>query len=159
MAATTINSYSTDLAANLAPLYAPIKPNIMHGRVRAVYFRKVFATEAAGEDVALAVIPKGARILGGVAGVSATTGSATLSYGLMAKDASGTLDVAAAVSDDVAALKAAAAQTTTAQVALAATPALYYGYETEKELYLTVTTAAAAMAGQTLTGHLLYTVD
>lgn len=159
MAATVINSYSAALAANLAPLYAPIAPNIMHGRVRCAYFSKLFATEAAGEDVALAILPKGARILGGVAGVDATTGSATLAYGLAARDASGFIDAAGTVSDGVALLKAAAAQTTTAQVALAATPALSYGYVTEKELYVTVTTAAAAMAGQTLTGHILYVVD
>jgi hypothetical protein len=77
----------------------------------------------------------------------------------MAKNGSGYLDAALSVADNVAYLKAAAAQTTTTPVDLAATVALGMLYETEKELYVTVTTAAAAMAGQTLSGYIMYVVE
>jgi hypothetical protein len=154
MAATVIDDYSDELTPSRPPLYGPVGPDIQHGRVRVHYWTMTFATEAAGLDVAVALIPKGARILGGEACVDATTGTATLSYGLSGKDASGYIDAANSVSDDVAALKA-----TTAKVVLAATQALKYGYKTEKELWLTVTTGTAAMASQKLTGHILYVVD
>jgi hypothetical protein len=160
--ATTIDNYSTELgqtAPGSPQLYAPVKPNQHRGKVRMSSFTRVYATEAAGDDTALCIIPKGARILGGKAAVSATTGSATLSYGLMAKNGSGYLDAALSVADNVAYLKAAAAQTTTTPVDLAATVALGMLYETEKELYVTVTTAAAAMAGQTLSGYIMYVVE
>jgi secreted trypsin-like serine protease len=159
MAATVINSYSAELTQIQPPLYAPLPPNKQHGRIRVAYFTKVFATEAAGEDVALVTIPKGARLLSGQITVSATTGTATLSVGLMGKDGTGFIDAAGSVSDDVAACLAAAAITTTPKVPFLQTQALKYGYETEKELYLTLTTAVAAMAAQTITGHLEYAVD
>jgi hypothetical protein len=157
--ATTIDNYSTELAAGRPPNYAPLSPNKYEGRMRISMFTRVYTTEAAGDDTALCELPKGARIISGVAQVSATTGSATLAFGLMAKDGSGYLDAALSVADDTAILKAAAAITTTAQVALAATVALKSLYETEKQLYVTVTTAAAAMAAQTLSGWIQYVVD
>jgi len=159
MAATAINDYGDELTLNRPPLYAPMAPNVHLGRIRSSFFTMTFATESAGLDVALAVIPKGARILGGTFCVDATTGSATLSFGLMGTDGSGFIDAAGTVSDAVASLKAAAAHTTTAQANLAVTQALLYGYVTEKELYLTVTTAAAAMAAQALKGHIEYVID
>lgn len=157
--ATTIDDYGDELTANRPPLYAPLKPNQQHGRERICFFTFTAGTESAGLDVALAVIPKGARILEGTISVSATTGSATIALGLMAKDGSGYIDAAASVADGVALLLAAAAITTTAKVAFAATQALYYGYEAEKELYLTMTTAAAALASQTIKGHIRYVLD
>lgn len=159
MAATVIDDYSDELTPHVAPLYEPLQPNESHGRVRQAFFTFTAGTEAAGLDVALAIIPKGARILEGTVSVSATTGSATLAFGLAARDGSGYIDAADSVSDGTALLKAAAAITTTAKADLAATQALYYGYETEKELYLTMTTAAAALASQVIKGHILYVVD
>jgi len=160
MAATAINSRSNELAQILAPLYGPLKPNQQHGRVRLAVFTKTFAAEAAGEDVALCVLPKGARILGGEFIFSATLGgTATISFGLMDKAGSGFIDTLLSVSDNVALLFAATALTATAKQVLAATVALSYQYETEKELYVTCTTAAAAMGTQVLTGHILYAVD
>lgn len=159
MPATVINSYSTELVQGLPPLYAPLKTNQAEGRVRHAMFTKQFATEAAGEDVALCELPRGARIIDGVAQVSATTGTATLAFGLMDKAGSGFIDAALTVSDDVATLRAAATIVTTAQVALAATQLNRSLYEVEKVLYVTVTTAVAAMAGQLLNGFVRYVVD
>lgn len=158
-----INNYSTELAQTSPgnpQLYAPLKPNQQGGRVRIATFTRVYGTEAAGDNTALCKLPKGARIITGIAQVSATTGTATLAFGLMGTDASGYISADnTTTADNTAALKAAAAITTTAQVALAATVALYSNVETEKELYVTVTTAAAAMASQTLSGYILYAVD
>jgi hypothetical protein len=162
MAATVIDNYSTEMNQGFPgspQTYSPLKANQFQGKLRVSTFTRVYTTEAAGDDTVLCIIPKGARILYGEAVVSATTGSATLAFGLMAKDASGFLDVAASVSDNTAVLKAAAAITTTAKVSLAATTALSYLYETEKDLYVTVTTAAAAMAAQTLSGHIVWALE
>lgn len=159
MAATVIDNYSDDLKNGVAPVYGPVKTNVQGGRIRVAYFQRTYATEAAGDDTALVILPKGARILNGEISVSATTGTATLAVGLMDRAGSGFIDAALSVSDNTAYLLAAAAITTTAKVALAATQALGYGYETEKELYVTITTAAAAMASQVIKGHITYVVD
>lgn len=159
MAATVIDDYGDELTQNRPPLYAPLKPNEQHGRIRSCFFTFTSATEGSGTDVALAVIPKGARILQGTISVSATTGSATIALGLMGKDGSGYIDSANTVSDGTALLLAAAAITTTAKVAFAATQALYYGYEAQKELYLTMTTGAAALSSQVIKGHIEYVCD
>lgn len=159
MAWPTIDSYSNELASVQPPLYAPLQPNELHGRKRIAFFTKTFASEAAGEDVALCVIPKGARIIGGAISFSATTATAQISCGLKGKDNSGYIDAALSVADDVDAVLAAAAITTTPKVALANSQALFYGYETEKELYLTLTTSVAGMGTQVLKGHIEYVVD
>lgn len=159
MAATVIDDYSDEMALNRAPLYAPMAPNVHLGRVRMSWFTMTFATEASGADVAVAIIPKGARILSGWIVASATTGTATLSVGLAATDGSGFLDTAGVVSDNIAVLRAAAAITTTAKTELAATSLLGFGYIAQKELYMTVTTGAAAMAGQVVSGFISYVID
>lgn len=174
--ATTINSYSDAITANLQPLYAPLKTNLQGGRVRMAFFRVTLASQAAGEDIACCIIPKGARILGGVLAASATlANSATLAVGLMGKDLSGYIDdavtggpgynttgaatvVGTPIADGVAVLKAAAAQGAT-QVPFAITQALGYGYETAKELYLTITTGTGTVSTEVVTGHVLYVVD
>lgn len=160
MSATVLDSYGAELLSVQPPLYAPLKPNQQGGRVRMSVFSKTFASEAAGLDLGLVVIPKGARILNGEFQFSATLGgTTTVSFGLMGKDKSGFIDAALSVSDDVAALFVATALASTAKQVLAATQALKYGYETEKELYLTLTTAAGSMGTQVLFGHLVYVVD
>lgn len=160
-AATTINSYSNEQNGVQPPTYAPLKPNQQGGRVRIAFFTKTFASEAAGEDVALAVIPKGARLIDGVFHFSATLGgTATVSFGLMGKDLSGYITADnSTTADSVALLMAALASSSTAKQSFLATPTLKYGYETEKECYLTMTTAAASMSTQVLTGHVTYVVD
>lgn len=159
MPATVIDGYSAELAQVNPPNYSPLKPNQENGRVRMSFFTKTFASEAAGLDLALCKLPKGARIVGGEISFSASTGTATIAVGLMGKDGSGFIDAANSVSDNTALLLAAAAITTTPVVRLANTQALSYGYETEKELYVTLTTAVAAMGTQVLKGHIAYIVD
>jgi len=89
--------------------------------------------------------------------MSATTGTATIAIGLCGKDDSGF--IAPGVADGAALCLAAQTITTTAEVPFLVTQALYQGYVTVKELYLTLTTGAAAMGTQTLRGYLLYVVD
>ena len=174
MAATTISGYSTELAQT-APgnpqLYAPLKPNQHRGKVRMSSFSLTLASQVSGTSFAVAIIPKGARILGGTLAASATlANSATLSVGLAAKDGTGLIDTGAEVqpdlgaatgtaeSDQVACLKAAAAQGT-AQVGFALTQALGYLYETAKEVYLTLTTGTGTVSTEVVTGHVLYVVE
>jgi hypothetical protein len=158
MAATVIDNYSTEVAQGNPPNYAPLKPNQHSGRVRVAAFTRVYVTESAGDDTALCILPKGARIIGGYACVDATTGTATLSFGIAAKDGTGVID-ASSTSDSKTFFKAAAAITDTAKVDLCATQALNFLYETQKEVYVTVTTAAASMSNQTLKGCIMYVVD
>lgn len=176
MAATVIDDYSVQLnqhAPGSPQTYGPVKANEHYGRVRVSTFRYVFAAQSAGHDVALCIIPKGARILGGILAASATlANSATLAVGLAAKDGSGELksasqgtalttagaSSAAAESDAIACLKAAAVQGAT-QVPFAITQALGYLYETQKEVYLTATTGTGAVTTEVLTGEVRYVVD
>jgi hypothetical protein len=174
MAATTITSYSTELtqtSPGSPQLYAPLKPNQHRGKVRMSSFTLVLASQASGTSFAVAIIPKGARILGGILAASGTlANSATLAVGLAAKDGTGLIDDGTAVqpdlgaatgtaeSDQTACLKAAAAQGAT-QVPFAITQALGYLYETQKELYLTLTTGTGTVATETVTGHVLYVVE
>lgn len=176
MAATTIDSYSDELTLAIAPLYAPLKTNRMNGKIRNCSFRVTLASQAAGQDIAVAIIPKGARILGGtIVASAALSNSAQVSVGIMGKDGSGNIDDALAsgpglkpdgsavttgtvVSDSVTALKAAAVLSTT-RVDFALTQALGYGYETAKELYLTLTTSVGTVGTEVITGHISYVVD
>ena len=159
MSATTIDGYGAELAAVQPPNYAPLKPNQMEGRLRVAYFTKVLASQASGFDCAVVKIPKGARLLGGGIIASATlANSATIAVGLMGADASGYIDAANSVSDDVAALKAAAALGAT-MTGFCLTQALKFGYETEKELYLTFTTGTGTVSTETISGYLYYVVD
>ena len=159
MAATVIDTFSTELAQVQPPVYAPLKPNQYEGRIRVGFFTKVFVTEAAGTDVALIPLPKNARVLFGSFWVSATTGTATIAIGLMDKAGSGFIDAALSVSDNIAFFLAAAAVTVTTEQRFANTIVLNFGYETEKECYLTLTTGTAAMASQTVKGYVAYVVD
>jgi hypothetical protein len=159
MAATVIDGYSTQLAQIQPPAYAPLKPNEQEGRIRIAYFSLTLASQAAGFDAAVLKLPKGARILGGLIVASATlASSAQVSVGLMGKDGSGFIDAAGAVSDAVASLKAAAVLSTT-QVPFAITQALRYGYETEKEVYITLTTSVGTVSTEVITGEVRYVVD
>jgi hypothetical protein len=175
MAATTISAYSDQLnqtTPGSPQLYAPVKVNFHYGRVRCSSFTLTFASQVSGTSIACVIIPRGARILSGTLAASATlANSATLAVGLAAKDGSGVIHpltaggvdttgtaVAADVSDAIALLKAAAAQGT-AQVPFAITRALGYLYETQKDLYLTITTGTGTVATEVLFGNVLYVVD
>jgi len=149
-------AFSDQLAQVQPPNYAPLRPNEAEGRVRLAYFTKTFASEASGFYMGLCRIPRGARLLRGCLYMSASTGSATIAIGLCGKDDSGF--IAPGVADGPALCLAAQTMSTT-EVPFLVTQALYQGYVTVKELYLTLTTGGAAMASQTLRGYLLYVVD
>lgn len=171
-----ITAYSDEITANLAPLYAPIKTNRQYGRVRSYCWRLTLASQASGTTFAVAIIPKGARIIGGSIAASATlANSATLAVGIAGKDATGYYDDAVAagpgyktdgsavttgtpVADTTTGLKAAAAQGATL-VPFALTQALGYLYETAKEVYLTLTTGTGTVSTEVVTGHVYYVVD
>lgn len=159
MAATVIDRYGAELTQVQPPMTGPLKPNQYEGRLRIAFFTIVFTTDASGTDVAVCILPKTARVILGSFWVSASTGTATLSVGLMDKAGSGFIDAALSVSDNVAFFLAAAAVTVTTEQRFANTIALNFGYETEKEVYVTITTGTAAMAGQTLKGYVGYVVD
>ena len=159
MAATVLVGYSNEQGQIQPPTYTPLRPNQREGRVRIAYFSKTFASEASGTNIGLTELPKGARIIDGEITVSATTGSATIAVGLMAKDGSGTIDSANSVSDGVAYGLVAAAITTTAIVPLFATQALYRNYETQKPLIVSLSTAAATMGPQVAMGWVRYVAD
>jgi hypothetical protein len=173
MSATAINSYSDDIEANIAPLYAPLKTNVQGGRVRMAFFKVTLASQAAGEDIVVAIVPKGARILGGeIVANGALANSAQVSVGLMGKDGTGYVDdstatdrisytsatVTGPLTDSVACLKAAAVLSTTL-VPFAITMALGYGYEAQKELYLTISTSVGTVGTEIVYGVLYYVVD
>lgn len=169
-------NFSDELTANRPPLYAPLKTNRAEGRVRSCNFRLTLASQVSGTRFAVAKIPKGARILGGELLASATlANSATLAVGLAGADNSGYYDDAVAggpglktdgtavtvgtpVADGDALLKAAAAQGATL-VPFAITQALGYGYETAKEVYLTLVTGTGTVATEVVTGSVRYVVD
>lgn len=153
MAATVINSYADELE-DFVEDGTRMEPTLSQCRLQVIPFEVTLASQAAGEDIALAVIPKGARIIQGLIVSSATlANSAQISIGLAGKDGSGFIDAANTVSDDVAALKAAATQSTT-QVGFALTSALKYLYKAEKELWLTCTTSVGTVATEVLKGHI-----
>lgn len=182
MAVTTISGYSTELNAGppgSPQLYAPIKPNQHMGRVRLATFSLTLASQVSGTSFAVAIIPKGARIISGVIIASAAlANSATLAVGLagavnVAGVATGYVDdtavgvatvtVAGAAStgpqsDAIACLKAAAVQSTT-QVGFALTQALGYLYEVQKDCFLTLTTGTGTVSTEKVTGHVLYSLD
>jgi len=160
-AATVLTGYGVEgtVISSTPSTYAPLKPDQFMGRLRIATFSKLWATEAAGTNIGLTVIPKGARVISGMVQVSSTTGSATIAIGVAGYDGSGFIDSANSVSDNTGFFLAAQTITTTAQVPLAATIAINSLYETSKQLWLTATTAAAAMAGQTMTGWIVYVLD
>jgi len=159
MAATVLVGYSNEQGQIQPPTYAPLRPNQREGRVRFAYFSKTFASEAAATNIGLTELPKGARIIDGEITVSATTSTATIAIGLMAKDGSGFIDTANSVSDGVAYGLVAVAITTTAIVPIFATQALYRNYETQKPLIVSLSTGTAAMGTQVAQGWVRYVVD
>jgi hypothetical protein len=94
MAATVIATYSAEL--NQGPpgspaTYLPLRPNQLGGRVRRIIFTYTAASDT-GTSIALAKIPKGARIFAIYFAVATSLGSADLSFGLCGADGKGYID-------------------------------------------------------------------
>lgn len=172
MAATTINSYSDDITTQRANPGSLLTPAMQGGRVRTCVFTVTLASQGTGEDIAVAVIPKGATLIYGALFASATlANSATLAVGLMGKDGTGYVDdrtttipsyvggtATGPLTDSISCLKAAAAQGAT-RVEFLLTQALGLGYVAAKELYLTLTTGTGTVATETVQGYVEYVLD
>jgi len=168
MAATVIDSYSDELQSYVES-GEKMDTNLSFSKTYAIPFVCTLASQGTGEDIALAIIPRGARIISGEIVASATlSNSAQISLGLAARDALGYIDdvasgssigtdgsaVTSAQSDSKVCLKAAATQSTT-KVGFALTTALGFMYEAQKELYLTATTSVGTVGTEVLRGYVL----
>lgn len=173
MAATTISTYSDALESEIGSGATQAPGNLSRSKVIVAPFKWTCASEVSGTSIGLVKIPKGARLLTGVMAASAAlANSGTLAVGLAGVDGTGTIDdvptgsststadaaVTTAQSDSTTCLKAAAAQSTT-QVAFCLTTALGYGYEVQKECWLTVTTGTGTISTEIVRGHITYAVD
>lgn len=173
MAATNITVYSDALETQIGVNATPAPANLSRSNLRVAPFKWTCASEAAGTHVGLVRIPKGARLISGEIAASATlANSAQISVGLAAVDGLGFIDdvptgssistadaaVTSAQSDSTTCLKAAAAQGAT-KVGFCLTNALGYGYETQKEVWLTFTTSVGTVATEVVRGHIIYAVD
>jgi hypothetical protein len=103
MAATTINTYSVEL--NQGPpgatqTYAPLRPNQLGGRVRFMMFTYTAASDASGANIALAKLPKGARIFDIQFAVATSLGSATMAFGLAGANGNGYIDDGSTISNN-----------------------------------------------------------
>lgn len=177
MAATTISTYSDALktqigTASVAP-GAPAPANLSRSKMIVAPFKWTCASEVSGTSIGIVRIPKGARLLGGeIAASAALANSGTLAVGLAAFDGLGNIDdvptgaststadaaVTTAQSDSTTCLKAAAVQSTT-KVGFCLTNALGYGYELQKECWLTFTTGAGTISTEIVRGEVRYAVD
>jgi len=168
MATTVIDTYSDQLESFVTSGEA-MDTNLSFCKTYAIPFVHTCSAEASGSDIALAIIPKGARIISGEIVASGTlANSAQISIGLCGKDGAGTIDdvptgssistagaaVTTAQADSLVCLKAAATQSTT-KVGFALTTALGFMYEAQKDLYLTATTSVGAVTTEVLRGYVL----
>lgn len=168
MATTVIDTYSDQLQAYVES-GTKMDTNLSFSKTYAIPFVHTCSAEASGSDIALAIIPRGARIISGEIVASGTlANSAQISIGLAARDGLGYIDdvasgsststagaaVTTAQSDSTTCLKAAATQSTT-KVGFALTTALGFMYEAQKELYLTATTSVGAVTTEVLRGYVL----
>lgn len=168
MATTVIDSYN-DALENYINNGTKMDTNLSFCRTFLIPFVHTCSAEASGADIALAIIPKGARIISGEIVASATlANSAQISIGLCGKDGTGTIDdvrtgsststagaaVTTAQADSLVCLKAAATQSTT-KVGFALTTALGFLYEAQKDLYLTATTSVGALTTEVIRGYVI----
>ena len=168
MATTVIDTYADQLQA-FVESGTLMDTNLSFSRTFAIPFVHTCSAEGINADIALAIIPKGARIISGEIVASATlANSAKISIGLAGKDATGTIDdvpsgssistagaaVTAAQDDSLVCLKADTTQSTT-KVGFALTTALGFMYEAKKDLYLTATVTVGAVTTEVLRGYVL----
>lgn len=173
MAATTISTYSDALETQVGSAGTPAPSNLSRCRLVVAPFKWTCAAEASGTSIGMVKIPKGARLISGNLAASATlANSATLAVGLAATDGLGFIDdvptgsststadaaVTTAQSDSTTCLKAAAAQGAT-KVGFCLTNALGYGYELQKECWLTLTTGTGAVTTEVVRGEVIYAVE
>lgn len=179
MAATTISTYSdaleTQIGSSSAAPGAPAPGNLSRSKVICAPFIWTCNAEVSGTSIGFVKIPKGARLLTGYITASATlTNNATVAIGLAAVDGTGVIAPAVTVavygvdgvattsaqSDSTTCLKAAGSALSTSKVEFLATSALGFGYELQKECWLTGTTGAGTVGTtEIVRGYVLYAVD
>ena len=160
--AITINYYGTEMTQVRAQGNAPLKPNELNGRVRIARFNfTVPSGDAAdGSNVAVIVLPKGARIMGGVVKGEALGNSSVMDVGLRGNDGSGFINTDNDVADDDDFFLAAGATNGAFNLTFADTTARNYGYELQKECQLVLTADTGAWdPGQDIVGHVEFVVD
>jgi hypothetical protein len=156
-----IDSYGAPLADFVGQEHKPIKPNQSGGRVRVQHFTVALAAQADDDHIALAKLPKGARILGGRVMVDGDPGDCHFDLGIMGADLNGYYDtLSTPTADDDDFFGTFDPADAAATYVLADTAAKRFGYETQKEVYFvaTIETAAVTVA-TTLRGYILYAVD
>ncbi len=172
MAKTTITTYSDEIQEFIET--GDVAPgDLSRAKLYCAPFRHTFSGETAGQSAALAILPKGARLLSGVLAASAPVadGDASISVGLAGRDGSGYVDSTAGtvqsyaggtttgpLTDSVDCFKAAAAQSTT-KVEFCLTNALGYTYKLQKECWLTITISDLPATTEVLNGYILYAID
>lgn len=165
--------YSDAIQASVESNF-PAAGNLSRNRTMTAAFIWTCASEASGTVVGVVKLPKGARLISGWIIASATlANSATLAVGLAAVDGTGITDpateawyktdgtagtIGTTVADSTTCLKAAAAQGTT-KVEFLVTTALGFLYETQKELWLTLTTGTGTVSTEIVRGYINYAVD
>ena len=164
MTLTARDYYSAEVAqSENGQSVSPLKPNEKGGRLRITRFTLTVptATIVATKNVIVAKLPKGARILGVTVMTDGLVTAGDMDVGLSGADATGFIGAGVTADSDnmlADALDVAAA----GAVYAASTLALNYGYETLKEVYLTITNpsgAATWAAGKLIAGHVEYVVD
>lgn len=132
-----------------------------HGKLRVAAFSVTLAAQGTGTYL-LCRLPAGAKILRGEYQQSVTFGAtATVAIGAVGSDNSGYLTADnSTTADSTSLFRAAATSTSTALTTFADTTALKAGYVLEKEWWVTVTVAAAALpASGTWTGAIIYSLE
>ena len=162
MAAITFEDYSDQIDTVLAEGNSKLKPCDQGGRVRMVYFTHTVPVgdQADGNNLAVAILPAGARLLGGAIHGEALGNGSTVDIGLAGKDANGYYDLLKTLADDDDILLAAGSTANAFDLTFADTIARGYGYLLTKECYLVLTVETGKWdAGQDIVGHLEYVVD
>lgn len=159
--AIAIDSYGSPLDDFVGQGHAPIQPNQSGGRVRVQHFTVALAAQADDDHIALAKLPKGARILGGRVMTSADPGDCHFDLGIMGADANGYYDTESTpTADDDDFFGTFDPADAAATYILADSVAKRFGYETQKEVYFVATIETAAVTETSaLHGYILYAVD
>jgi len=154
------------------PNYSPLKPNELGGRLRVAWWEfnttdDPTSTMVEDDEVILAVIPKGARILGIEWACEAGGANQVVDVGIRGNDGTGYYDEAGTLADDdnFFTIDGAVDIHAAGDPGLAAnTLTNNYGYVTDKEVQITMkffddTGSTAVAADKDVNGHITYVVD
>lgn len=158
----TADSYTTQAAKIVGVDYAMLSTNEHHGRRRASYFSYTVPTGGEADDnhVFAALLPEGARILGGEFICDGAGTGAQVDIGLAGFDGSGYIDKALTVEDDDDLLGAAIDIAAAGRDTFAGTIAQNYGYVLDKPCWLVLTVENAGWTEEkVIKGSVEYVVD